>query len=123
MYTSTDYINYDNFNEIENKIFMLNSKIKEKNNTIPSYEKTIWNANDIVYIELVENIENGIENLKKHYIAPPNWISSRNWKEKSNFSYVDINRWINNLNLIEKSLQEYDPIYCGTFYCGEEVIL
>lgn len=123
MYNSTDYIDYHVFNEIEDKIFMLNSMIKDKIDEISFYEKTTWSLNDVVYIELVEKIEEGIKALKNYYASPVKWIEPRVWKKGNSFSYVDINRWISNLNAIEKLLQEHEPIYCGSFFSGEEVCL
>lgn len=123
MYYSTSYINYDVFNNIENRIEELTQIIKMYNNDISHYEKNIWKINDWIYLEKVINIENGIENLKKYYAMPKNWTITRDWKTMSSFSYIDINRWIRNLDAMEKVLQEYNPVYSTEFYCGEEVSL
>lgn len=123
MYYSTNFINYDVFNDIEKRIENLNTQIKNINSDIPNYEKNIWQINDWVYLEKVINIESGIENLKKYYVTPKGWTTSRIWNKMASFSNVDINRWLNNLNAIEKAIKEYNPKYATEFYCGEEVSL
>lgn len=123
MYNSTDYINYDVFNEIEDRIEQLTCSIQFKNNDIPIYEKNIWFLNDWIYLEKVKNIEQGIENLRKYYVTPTNWNPIRQWQRMASFSYMDINRWLKNLDAIEKVINEYEFRYAPEFYCGEEVSL
>lgn len=89
-------------------------KIYENENIIPNYIKKQWFVNDIPFIQDIDNIEQGIENLGKYCTKPLGWITTKEWIEiasvikrndlgvgSKSFSYRDINRWINNLNLID----------------------
>lgn len=91
--------------------------IYDNENIIPEYHKNIWNINEIPYVQDMNNIEYGISILGDYLGKPVGWINERNWDLAQNylsdtsvtnigvipqgFSYIDINRWINNLNLID----------------------
>lgn len=108
MYEETDYLNYTDLNTIENKIEELTENLQEYNSSTPNFSKKIWVLNEFPYIQEIQRIETGIDNLQKYWYKPDNWIESKIWltgDETSqvikSFSYIDINRWINNMNVIE----------------------
>lgn len=84
-------------------------------NIIPEYIKKTWVLNEIPYMQDIDRIEQGIKNLGDYFTKPVGWITPREWFKTNTltdrsdygvgskgFSYIDINRWINNLNLIEQ---------------------
>jgi len=119
MYQSYEYINFENFNDIESKLAKLNQKIKEVNENLPMYNKNVWKQNDFVYIEKVDSIEKEIEKLGNFYFKPDGWINAKTWVEDYNniplksFSYIDINRWINNLQLLENNYTKQITLWDG----------
>jgi hypothetical protein len=121
MYNSEDYINYQNFNEIEGRIETLTNYINNNNiATIPSFNKKTWVLNEIPYVEEINRIETGIDNLGKCFFKPDGWIKTRQWnlfyndsEGKNVFDYKDINRWISNLNLIDENKNKEFIIWNG----------
>lgn len=118
MYNDTQYLNYNDLNNIEEKILELNNKLKEYNPSTPEFFSKQWQLNDFPYIQEIDRIEKGIENLGEYWYKPDNWQESKIWltgNETSqvikSFSYLDINRWINNLNLIEKVIGDNSTIW------------
>lgn len=95
-------------------------QIYEDETIIPNYVKNTYTINELPYIQKIDNIERGIENLGKYFTKPIGWIATKDWLGTINFdkmstddngirginidsfSYQDINRWIHNLNLIEQ---------------------
>ncbi|MBQ7139997.1 MAG: hypothetical protein IJO32_00665 [Bacilli bacterium] len=86
-----------------------NSIKYEKKITMPDYINKVWVYGDFLYIQEVDRIEQGIENLGLWFTKPSGWINSKTWivegTELKTFSKVDYKRWLNNLNLIEYYLQ------------------
>lgn len=71
---------------------------------IPVYKKKTWIKKDFLLYSYLNNIEEGIENLGKYYFRPYGWQKAKEWSKGMGFSYKDVNRWINDLNLIEERL-------------------
>lgn len=119
MYQSYEYIGFSDFNKIENKIDELTNLIKTVNPNIPKFVKNNWKMNDFVYIEKVDKIEKAIESLKEFFFKPDGWITSKVWIEDlenikiKSFSYIDINRWLSNLSVIESSFTLNITIWDG----------
>ena len=91
-------------------------KIYENENILPNYDKHIWTDNEVLSMQKIDNIETGIKNIGTYYYRPTRWISNREWLKTStienkdndnshtklqNISYQDLNRWVNNLSLID----------------------
>ena len=88
--------------------------IKIYNDTmiIPDYEPYIWEDDEFLSMQKIDNIEQGIKNIGDYYYKPTGWINVREWLKTStidnmyddmnmqNISYMDLNRWMSNLNLI-----------------------
>lgn len=79
---------------------------------IPNYTKHTWNTNEVLSMQNIDNIENGIKNIQIYYYKPIGWIESDEWLKTNDIenidnntnmktiSFQDFNRWLNNLSLI-----------------------
>lgn len=99
----------------ENDQFYQYIKIYDDETIIPNYEKKTWVLNEIPYMQDIDRIEQGIKNLGDYFTKPKDWITTKDWIKTNTiddrsdygvgskgFSYIDINRWIHNLNLIDE---------------------
>lgn len=112
-YTQSDVIDYQIFFTIEAKINGVRNAIYNLGFTnIPSYTPTEWTKESYLLVDSLNNIENGIKNIGKYYFRPKGWIKGKNWVAKMSFSYKDVNRWIDNLNLvIDRINNESNELY------------
>jgi hypothetical protein len=102
-------INTDN--ELYNYI-----KIYDNDDTMPDYIKKEWVDNEIPYIQNIDNIEQGVKKIGQFYTKSNEWITDKDWRLYGknygtgymSFSYIDINRWITNLNTID--IDEIDNV-------------
>ena len=113
MYNETMYLNYTDLNQIENKILTLTNKLKQYNPSTPTFYSKNWTINEFPYIQEIDRIERGINTLKDYWYKPDNWIDCKIWLNGDeteqvikSFSYIDINRWIVDLDLMEVALDE-----------------
>lgn len=97
-----------------NNAFYQYIKIYDDENIIPNYEKHTWVDNEVLTMKKIDNIENGIKNIGDYYYKPYGWLNTKEWLGTSNMnlgvikngvatkgiSYNDLNRWVNNLSLI-----------------------
>jgi len=87
--------------------------IYENEDIIPNYIKNNYNISDIPTMRQIDNLERGIYNIGHYYYKPLGFINCRTWfgtanlnKDNDNnvgmknISYQDLNRWVNNLELI-----------------------
>ena len=106
---------YEIFNEVESRILLLTNNLIELGISIPTFYKKIWIEKDIPYIQEIQRIETGIDNLGKYYYYPSFFITSKIWLETGTeikaFSDIDIKRWINNLNIVEKIIGDSSTIW------------
>lgn len=112
------YLNYEDLNEIENIIYEVTEEFKQIT-SIPTFNKKTWVLNEFPWIEEIDRIEQGIENLGEYFYKPYGWIETRTWINefrKAIFDYNDINRWINNVNLIYEHKNERFSIWNGISY-------
>lgn len=94
-----------------NNTFYQHVKIYDET-VIPNYTKHRWYDNELLTMQKIDNIEQGIKNIGDYYYKPTGWINVREWLKTStidnmyddmnmqNISYMDLNRWMSNLNLI-----------------------
>lgn len=88
-------------------------KIYNNDNIIPDYIKHIWSDNEPLSMQKIDNIENGVKNIGYYYNKPEGWINGKEWLKtiniddmsntglnNRNISFIDLNRWYNNLSLI-----------------------
>lgn len=119
MYAQEDYLNYDDLNRIEQRIYELTNELLDKTD-IPSFTPKTWAVNEFPYIQEVDRIEKAIDNLGYYYYKPKSWETTKIWIPEGNtqeikkgFSYKDINRWIINMNLIEQVKDDNSTIWNG----------
>lgn len=86
--------------------------IYEDETIIPNYEKHIWQDNEILSMQKIDNIEKGVKNIGYYYYKPNGWLTNRDWlpitsteyydthTNIQNISYQDLNRWLTDLSLI-----------------------
>lgn len=94
-----DILETTQINQIENKIAEVTSRLSNTT-SIPSYTPKTWAKSDFLLITYLNNIETGIKNIGKYYYRPYGWQKTKTWQGKESFSYKDLNRWINNLNIV-----------------------
>lgn len=83
---------------------------------IPDYTKHTWADNEVLTMQKIDNIERGIRNIGFYYEKPDGWVNEKEWLGTNNIykltnygvgvktiSYQDLNRWYNNLDLIDFS--------------------
>lgn len=107
MYTEDSIMTYEDFNAIESKINELNSRLTTLGYTVDTYTAKTWVKKDFLIYTYLENIENGIKNLGKGYFRPFGWQNKKTWTKGMSFSYKDVNRWWNNLNLIQNEIIQH----------------
>ena len=104
MFNEDSIMTYEDFNTIEQKILSLRTRIVNLGYSVNTYTAKTWVKKDFLIYTYLENIENGIKNLGKGYFRPYGWQNKKTWTKGMSFSYKDVNRWWNNLNLIEERL-------------------
>ena len=119
MYTQEDYLSYNDLNNIEERINELTEDLQDKT-SIPSFNPKTWVINEFPYIQEIDRIERGVDNLGYYYYKPEEWETTKIWIPEGNtqeikkgFSYKDINRWIVNMNLIEQIKDDNSTIWNG----------
>ena len=118
MYNETMYLNYSDLNTIENRILTLTNKLKLYNPSIPTFSSKQWFVNDFPYIQEIDRIEKGIDNLQKYWYKPDGWEECKVWltgeeteQVIKSFSFEDINRWIIDLDLMEEVIGDESTIW------------
>lgn len=128
MYTENDYLNYTDLNSVETKIKELYTYYNL------SYTPKTWQINEYMFIDDVKRIENAIDKMGNYFNYPQGYIETKKWGAYGTISYIDINRWLHNIDLLRNS--EFNPlvpsetlyprdgfIICDTdIYCGTNVI-
>ena len=104
MFTEDSIMTYEDFNYIEEKIVTLRTTLISIGYSIEIYTAKNWTENDFLIYTYLNNIEDGINNLAEGYFRPYGWQNKKIWTKGMSFSYIDVNRWITNLNLIEYEL-------------------
>ena len=104
MYDETDYLNYTDLNNVENKI----EDLYEFYNM--TYTPKVWELNEYVIVNDIKNIEEAIDTMGAYFGYPTGYQAKRNWNlmGENNISYRDINRWLYNIDLLRNS--EFNPL-------------
>jgi len=91
---------------------------------IKFYQKKNWLSTDYLLYDYLNNIEEGIKNIGNAYYKPYGWQNTKTWKAKQSFSYKDVNRWINDLNLvIDRLNNESNSLFpSDTLYPSENLL-
>lgn len=107
MYNEDSIMTYNDFNAIEQRITSLRYRIVNLGYNVNIYTFKTWVKKDFLLYTYLNNIENGIENLGIGYYKPNGWQNKKVWTKGMSFSYKDVNRWLNNLDLIEAELNNH----------------
>lgn len=104
MYTETDYLNYTDLNNVENKLEDLYEFYDM------TYIPKVWELNEYVFVNDIKNIEEAIDTMGAYFGYPTGYQTKRNWNlmGENNISYRDINRWLHNIDLLRNS--EFNPL-------------
>ena len=115
-YVLSDYLNYDNLNELISKeielINLMPVSLSNYDLDLPTYE-----LNDFVYLEDINKIEKNIMQLSYDFYQPPGYIKNKTWRTEEDldvyksFSYEDINRMITDMNILYEHRLDTPTIY------------
>lgn len=102
MYDENDYLTADILNYIKSKVeelYNFYSLYLEQGST-PTLKT--WAQNEFVYVDDINDIEESIDYIGSLFGYPTGWTTSRKWNltGENNISYVDLNRWIKNIDLL-----------------------
>lgn len=126
-YSDTDYLNYDDLNELIDKIkellIIFQDKVDLSDTTKYDTVMVEYQLNSFPYVEDMDKIERNIMNLGYDFMQPPGYIQNKIWKDEAgrvykNFSYEDINRIIDDMNLLYEYRNDTRTIY--NLYTHEE---
>lgn len=127
-YVLSDYLNYNDLNELVSKIKELLNYFGDIINTDDTarYNKNMveYNINDFPYIEDIDIIEKNIMNIGFDFYQPAGYINNKVWIEDDtqatykNISYLDLNRIITDINLLYENKNNTPTIY--NLYTHEE---
>ena len=95
MYTENDYLNYKDLNNIETKIKELYTYYNQ------AYTPKVWKINEYMFIDDVKRIENAIDKMGSYFNYPQGYIETKKWGVYGTISYIDINRWLRNINFLK----------------------
>lgn len=126
-YNLSDYLNYDDLNElidkVRNLLYEFENKIDINDTSKYDITMTEYELNDFPYVEDIDKIERNIMNLGYDFFRPPGYIENKVWKDSTDnvyktFSYEDINRIIYDMNLLYQYRNDTRSIY--NLYSNEE---
>lgn len=122
-----EYFEYTDFQAVEDETDSLNTEISAFT-LIPTFTKKTWALNDFPYVQEVDRIERGIENLIFFLPYPTNyvsktWISYYGEHPLLNFSWSDYVRWLLNLQLIDEYKDKIEIRYSSEGYSGDTIWL
>lgn len=117
--------NYGKVTNIDNAdIFYHYIKVKDDEYKLLEYKKKIWVDNEIPYLQYIDNIEEGINNVAEILYKPvgyeyKNWTTMGYYGIESNdyglaqkpISEKDFKRWNKNIELLESALDSFFNIW------------
>lgn len=126
-----NYIRYklpDDYGKVtminDNDLFYPYVKIKDDKYKLLEYVKKIWNDNEIPYLQYIDNIEEGINNVAKILFVPEGyeykeWTTTGYYDIGSNdyglaqkpISSKDFERWNRNIELLESIIDSFFNIW------------
>lgn len=110
MYTEDSIMTYKDFNSVESKISELNGRLTTLGYTVDAYTPKTWVKKDFLIYTYLNNIETGIQALAEGYYKPYGWKEKKTWDKGMSFSYIDVNRWLIDLDLMEKEINKHTKI-------------
>jgi len=126
-WTSEDYFNAEDLNRIENNTLEVINFLRSIQFDAPDVVTVIdRNIQNVEFLSSINRVEQNIEETRKAFLVPnvPG-IRPATWTIGRTFDYRDANRLENNLKLMRRyaQLAKEGIVYCGTFVCGEEVLI
>ena len=125
-YYESDIFTYEDANSIEDYIYQTYMLLNKQMGTSYSYTKQLWYKNSALLVPKLNHIEEGIKLLGQYYYRPEGWQKTKIWNatKPEKFDYTDVNRWINDLNLItERLYNESNSLYpSDTLYPSETLL-
>lgn len=118
-------LSHTDFNTIEYRI----ENLHVLSSSIPTFSKKTWANTDFPYIQEVDRIETGIDDIANYVIIPSCysskiWLSSPSERPLKSFSRSnDYVRWQENLDCIEEYVAKMELRYSGESYSGESIWL
>lgn len=120
-YVISDYLNYTDMNDLVDKIKDLLTAFENIVDLTDTsrYDRTMveYELNDFPYIEDIDVMENNIAHLSYDFYQPPGYIQNKIWIEDNtqatykSISADDLNRMINNMNLLYANKDTTPTIY------------
>lgn len=99
-------------------------KIKDDKYKLLEYTKKIWSINEIPYLQYIDNIEEGINNIAEFFYKPvgyryKEWTTTGYYNiDKSDYGVAqksisrnDIERWNKNIELLEKAFNSFFNVW------------
>jgi hypothetical protein len=118
---ATDYINAVDFNRLENNIAEVRAYLLSIGYSVDAIT-IITNRNNASfdYISSINRIENNLDSLQLSYYMPAGWQSKKTWDVTKGFTFQDVNRLENNINLLMDMAQNnvLSIPSCGVAICG-----
>lgn len=125
-YYESDILTYEDMGEIEEYIYQTYLLLNKQMGTSYSYTRQTWYKSSALLVPKLNHIEDGIKNLGQYYYRPEGWQATKLWNttKPEKFDYTDVNRWINNLNLItERLYNESNSLFpSDTLYPSETLL-
>jgi hypothetical protein len=117
-----DYINFVDWNRIENNILELRNYLASIQYS-PPVLTTITNRDykSIDFLSSINRIEANLDNLRVAFFSPADYLPKETWIVGKTFDYADANRLEGNTSrLLTLGMSVYQSYrYCGTVTCGE----
>lgn len=125
-YYESDIFTYEDANSIEDYIYQTYMLLNKQMGTSYSYTKQLWYKNSALLVPKLNHIEEGIKLLGQYYYRPEGWQKTKIWNatKPEKFDYTDVNRWINDLNIItERLYNESNSLFPNdTLYPNETLL-
>jgi hypothetical protein len=121
-WTESDYINFWDFNRIEQNTIDLRNYLNNLFFLIPDIVTIVNRTNySFDYLSSINRIEGNLELMKSLLAAPLEWQPTKLWKVGMGFTFEDANRLENSLLLLADlgKLAYKNYQHCGTVTCGE----
>lgn len=121
-----DYYNAEDLNRVEANTQFIAEYLKDMFYTVELEDvKTDRDKTSLDFISSINRVERNIEALRANFITPAGYKDHKSWILGMAFTYLDANRYENNLNLIYllAQLVKKNFKYCGTYACGEEGVI
>lgn len=125
-WSPNDFINYDDFNRIENNVQEVAAYLNSIQYSVPILAIVVdRNYSWIDFISSINRIEQNIETIRTSFITPGGYGPAKTWSAGKGFSFEDANRLERNLALLlNLGMLVYESfVYCGSFICGQALPL